>query len=98
MSDRTWSWYSHRGQHPRYYPPPGAWMATASIAGSSHRSAAFGSQAEAQMAKLRVIADGISQIVLLPVAHTIGTKLKLANREPFGVITYLDSWESSWPT
>jgi hypothetical protein len=60
--------------------------------------ATFDGAAEAQMAEFLAIPDGISQIVLLRVTYTIGTDFKLVNREPLGQITYLDSWESPWPT
>ncbi len=38
------------------------------------------------------IPDGVTQIVLLPVAHTIGTEFRLAPRFPARTITYVDRW------
>ncbi len=44
------------------------------------------------VAGLLGIPDGVSQIVLLPVAHTIGTDFREAPREPTHEIVYHDRW------
>lgn len=38
------------------------------------------------------IPDGVTQIVLLPVAHTVGTDFRPATRTPAREITYVDRW------
>lgn len=44
------------------------------------------------VADLLGIPDGITQVVLLPVAHTIGTEFRPAARRPAQDITYFDRW------
>jgi len=45
-----------------------------------------------ETADLLGIPDGVSQIVLLPVAWTIGTDFKSANRRPASEIVWFDRW------
>lgn len=47
---------------------------------------------EAEVAKLLGIPDGVTQVALFPVAHTIGTDFKPATRPPVEDITYWDTW------
>lgn len=47
---------------------------------------------EDEVRELLGIPEGITQIVMLPVAHTIGTDFKAANRRPADEITYFDRW------
>jgi nitroreductase len=44
------------------------------------------------VAELLGIPDGVTQVVLLPVAHTIGTEFQPAVRRPASEITYFDRW------
>lgn len=44
------------------------------------------------VAALLGIPDGITQVVLLPVAHTVGTEFAAAKRRPANEITYFDRW------
>jgi nitroreductase len=44
------------------------------------------------MAALLGIPDGVTQVVLLPVAYTVGTDFKPVARRPAAEITYLDRW------
>ena len=50
--------------------------------------------AEAEAAELLGIPDHMSQAGLLPVAYTIGTDFKAANRAPVEEITYLDTYKN----
>jgi hypothetical protein len=68
------------------------------LATSSRPATLAGDHTEAEMAEILGIPDGIGQIALPPVAYTIGTDFKPASRKSVGEITYLDSWESPWPT
>ncbi|MGQ4806683.1 hypothetical protein NKDENANG_00014 [Candidatus Entotheonellaceae bacterium PAL068K] len=45
-----------------------------------------------EVAELLGIPDGVSQVVLLPVAWTIGTDFKPAARRPASAITWFDRW------
>ena len=45
-----------------------------------------------ETAALLGIPDGITQTALLPVAYTVGTDFKLANRSPVSEITHWNSW------
>lgn len=45
-----------------------------------------------EVAELLGIPDGVTQVVLLPVGHTIGTTFKRAERRPAADITYFDTW------
>lgn len=45
-----------------------------------------------EVAALLGIADGVTQVVLLPVAHTIGSEFQPATRRPAQEITYFDQW------
>ena len=45
-----------------------------------------------EAAALLGIPDGITQTALLPVAYTVGTDFKLANRSPVSEITHWNSW------
>lgn len=47
---------------------------------------------ESEAAKLLDIPDGVTQCCLLPVAYTIGTDFKPAERRPPEHITHFDSW------
>jgi nitroreductase len=49
---------------------------------------------EKQAAELLGIPDGITQVGLLPVAYTVGTEFKAANRQPADEVTYWNSWEN----
>ena len=44
------------------------------------------------VAELLGIPDGITQVVLLPVAYTVGTDFQPARRRPAQQITYFDQW------
>ncbi len=46
----------------------------------------------AQVAEILGIPDGVSQVVLLPVAWTIGTDFRPAARRPASAITWFDRW------
>ena len=46
----------------------------------------------AEVAELLGIPDGVTQVVLLPVAHTVGAEFKPARRRPAQEITYFDRW------
>ncbi len=46
----------------------------------------------AEMAEVLDIPDGVTQIVLLPVAHTIGDDFSPAPRRPARAITWFDRW------
>ncbi len=45
-----------------------------------------------EVSKLLGIPDGVTQIVLLPVAYTIGTEFREADRIPARQITWIDRW------
>jgi nitroreductase len=45
-----------------------------------------------EVADLLGIPDGVTQVVLLPVAHTIGAEFRPARRRPAQEITYFDRW------
>ncbi len=47
---------------------------------------------EREVAELLGIPDGIVQVALFPVAHTIGTEFKPAARPPVEHITFWDTW------
>ena len=47
---------------------------------------------ERQVAELLGIPDDVTQVALLPVAHTLGGRLKPAVRPPVEEITFWDSW------
>ncbi|MCP5065637.1 MAG: nitroreductase family protein [bacterium] len=47
---------------------------------------------ESEAAELLEIPDGVTQCCLLPVAYTLGTDFKPAERRPPEHITYFDSW------
>ncbi|NQZ99605.1 MAG: nitroreductase family protein [Myxococcales bacterium] len=47
---------------------------------------------EQEVAKLLGIPDGVSQVALLPVAYTVGTDFKHADRPSPETITHFDSW------
>jgi nitroreductase len=49
---------------------------------------------EKEAAELLGIPDGITQVGLLPVAYTVGTEFKAANRQPADEVTYWNSWEN----
>jgi nitroreductase len=49
---------------------------------------------EQEVAELLGIPDDVTQIALFPVAHTVGTDFKPANRPPVEGITYWDTWGS----
>ncbi len=46
----------------------------------------------AEVADLLGIPDGVTQVVLLPVAHTVGTDFRRATRRPATEITFFDRW------
>lgn len=48
---------------------------------------------EKEVAELLGIPDTVTQVALFPVAYTIGTDFKPAQRPPVETITYWDSWE-----
>ncbi len=48
---------------------------------------------EREAAELLGIPDGITQVALLPVAHTVGDDFQPAHRGPVERITYLDRWK-----
>jgi nitroreductase len=45
-----------------------------------------------EVSELLGIPDGVTQVALVPVAHTIGTDFKAAVRPPVEEITYWDAW------
>jgi len=45
-----------------------------------------------EVSQLLGIPEGVTQIVLLPVAHTIGTEFREAGRTPARQITWVDKW------
>lgn len=45
-----------------------------------------------EIAQLLGIPSGVTQVVLLPVAHTVGTAFAPAKRRPAAEITYFDRW------
>lgn len=46
----------------------------------------------AEVAELLGIPDGVTQVALFPVAHTVGTDFEPAARRPAEEITYWDTW------
>lgn len=52
---------------------------------------------EQRFAALLGIPDGVTQIAMLPVAHTLGTGFKSAARGPVEDITYVDAWGTPFP-
>ena len=50
---------------------------------------------EKEAAELLGIPDDITQVALLPVAHTVGDDFKPAERPPVETITYWESWGST---
>jgi hypothetical protein len=40
------------------------------------------------------IPDDVTQVGLLPVAYTLGTGFKAANRQPAAEVTYWNAWEN----
>ena len=58
--------------------------------GSAWTSLHLGREKEA--AALLGIPDNVSQVALLPVAYTVGTDFKPAERRPVDEITYWDTW------
>ena len=54
---------------------------------------------EQEAAELLGIPDDVTQVGLLPVAYTLGTQFKAANRQPAEEVTYWNTWENnSGPT
>ena len=49
---------------------------------------------ESEAAEILEIPDGVTQCCLLPVAYTVGTDFKPAERRPPEHITYFDRWKS----
>ena len=49
---------------------------------------------EREAAELLGIPDDVTQVGLLPVAYTLGTEFKAANRQPADEVTYWNSWEN----
>lgn len=47
---------------------------------------------DAAVAELLGIPDGVTQVALLPVAHTVGTDFRPAHRRPAESVTYWDTW------
>jgi nitroreductase len=52
---------------------------------------------EAEMADLLGIPADVSQIAMIPVAYTIGTDFRPAQRKTVAQVSYLDAWGSPWP-
>jgi nitroreductase len=50
---------------------------------------------EQQVASLLGIPDDVTQVALLPVAHTIGHEFSPAQRLPVDEVTYWEAWGSS---
>jgi nitroreductase len=48
---------------------------------------------EREAAELLGIPDDVTQVGLLPVAYTLGTDFRLADRQPVEELTYWDTWE-----
>lgn len=48
--------------------------------------------AEAQVAELLGIPDGFTQVAMFPVAYTVGTEFRPAQRPPAETITFFDAW------
>ena len=49
------------------------------------------------MAETLGIPDGVTQIAMIPVAYTIGTEFKPADRSPVEEVSYLDDWGEPVP-
>jgi nitroreductase len=49
---------------------------------------------EPDVAALLGIPENVSQVALFPVAYTVGTEFKPAQRPPAEEITYFDTWGS----
>ena len=47
---------------------------------------------EKEAAELLGIPETVTQVALLPVAYTIGTEFKTADRRPVGEVTYWNAW------
>ena len=50
---------------------------------------------EKEAAQLLGIPDGVTQVGLLPVAYTLGTEFKAANRQPADEVTYWNTWDNA---
>jgi nitroreductase len=50
---------------------------------------------EADVASLLGIPDTMTQVALFPVAYTVGTDFKRAQRPPAEAISYFDTWGAS---
>ena len=48
---------------------------------------------ERDAAEVLGIPEGVTQVGLLPVAYTLGTDFKVAERQPAGEVTYWNTWE-----
>ena len=53
---------------------------------------------EREVAELLGIPDEVTQICLLPVAHTIGLDFRPAVRRPVTEVSFHDRWDGEWPT
>ncbi len=51
---------------------------------------------EAEVAAILGIPEGVTQIAMLPVAYTIGTDFKQADRMPVSGVAFRDRWGSPW--
>lgn len=51
---------------------------------------------EAEVAEIFGIPEGVTQIAMLPVAYTIGTQFKQAERMPVSQVAFRDRWGSAW--
>lgn len=51
---------------------------------------------EAEVAAILGIPEGVTQIAMLPVAYTIGTDFKQADRMPVSEVAFRDRWGSPW--
>ena len=51
---------------------------------------------ETEVAAILGIPDGVTQIAMLPVAYTIGTDFKQADRMPVSEVAFRDRWGSPW--
>ena len=50
---------------------------------------------ERDAAEVLGIPEGVTQVGLLPVAYTLGTDFKVAERQPAGEVTYWNTWDNA---
>ncbi len=50
---------------------------------------------EKEAAELLGVPDDVTQVSLLPVAYTLDTEFKVANRQPAEEVSYWNTWNNS---